>query len=124
MKFNLELMREILLRIEDLPAGEVHNGAFILDGYDWREANAHAKILADDGWFVEPVTIQNESGGFPRLFVVRGLSMKGHDYLANIRNNTVWKKLLAKAQADGVSMSTTVVSALATGLAKKFVGIE
>lgn len=70
MQFNPELMREILLRIQAVPAGQVFNGPFTLDGYDWREVHAHAQILVEDGWFMD-ARFDRGSDTFPKVFLIR-----------------------------------------------------
>ena len=49
MKFDPELMREILFDAENIPAGLAVNG-FIFDGRDPAEVARHAQILINDGY--------------------------------------------------------------------------
>ena len=123
MKFDPELMRKILLHVEAIPAGEVHNGAFNLEGYDWKESNAHALLLHEDGYFNNSRVVR-DSKGFPNVFLIRDLSMKGHEFVANARNNTVWKKVIAKAQTEGTSLGVTILNSLLSAAAKKYAGLE
>jgi hypothetical protein len=123
MEFKPELMRAILLRIEAVPAGQVFNGPFTIEGYEWTDVHAHAQILVEDGWFTD-ARYNRTSQGFPNAFLIRDLSMKGHEFLANARNNTVWSKVMAKAKAEGTSMSVSVLNGLLSAAVKKYVGIE
>src|SRR6266446_3969993 len=123
MEFKPELMREILLFLEALPAGEIFNGQFRFDGYTQPEINLHAQILLEEGYLMNPL-LQKDHLGMPHLFVVRGLTMKAHEFLANTRNNTIWKKVMAEAKAKGMSTSMTVLNGLAQALAKKYAGLE
>ena len=50
--------------------------------------------------------------------------MKGHEFLANARNNTVWKKVMAQAQEKGQSVGMTVLNGLLEQAAKKYAGLD
>lgn len=52
------------------------------------------------------------------------LTMKAHDFLANARNNNIWKKVLAKAQAEGTSVSVSILNGLLKKAAEKYAGLE
>lgn len=54
------------------------------------------------------------------LIVVRGLTHDGHDFLDNIRDDTVWKKTKEEAR----SMALDVAKATAEGIVKGTIGIE
>lgn len=126
MRFNPEYMRSILLHIESIPAGQVFNGRFHDESDPENEQaaaerNEHAKLLLDNEYL--DGICQKDHLGRPRAFLVRGLTMKGHEFLANARNNTVWKKVLAKAQTEGQSISVTVLNGLLSAAAKKYAGL-
>lgn len=127
MRFKPELMREILLHIENIPAGQSFNGAFRDEnGPDNKqtsaELNAHANLLLDEGYL--DGTCRKDHRGEPTAFWIRGLKMKGHDFLANSRNNTVWEKVLAKAEAEGASVSISILNGLLTKAAEKYAGLD
>jgi hypothetical protein len=124
VRFKPELMRDILLFIENIPAGKSFNGRFRDKNgeKDEAELNAHAKLLLDDG-YIDGVC-QKDHIGEPRGFFIRGITMKGHEFLANARNNTIWKKVLAKAKSDGTSVSISVLNGLLSAAAKKYAGLE
>ena len=123
MEFRPELMRAILLHIEAVPAGEVFNGVFTLEGYERIDVHAHAQLLVEDGWFTD-ARFNRGHMGFPNAFLIRDLSMKGHEFLANARNNTVWSKVLAKAKTEGTSVSVSVLNGLLSAAAKKYAGLD
>jgi hypothetical protein len=50
--------------------------------------------------------------------------MKGHQFLANARNDTIWKKVLAQAKEKGQSVGITVLNGLLEQAAKKYAGLE
>ena len=126
MRFKPELMRTILLHLESIPVGQLFTGRFHDENdpeneQTAAELNEHAKLLLDTG-YLEGIC-QKDHRGVPNAFLIRGLTMKGHEFLANARNNTVWKKVLAKAQAEGSSVSVTVLNGLLSAAAKKYAGL-
>ncbi len=121
MIFQPELMRDILLAIEKHPAGELIEGAYVFEGIDQAVVNGHTKILIDEG-YIDGKYVTH--GGMPLHFVIFGLAMKAHDFLANARNNTVWKKVLAESKEKGMSVSVTILDKLLEKAAHKYLGLE
>ena len=124
MRFDPEIMRSILLTIEEMPAGRLFTGGFLdQEGkHDSAVLNEHAKILVDDK-FLQGNYYSNNLG-VPTHFIIQGLTMKGHEFLANARNNTVWKKVVAKAQSEGTHFSITILNGLLKKAMEKYVGLE
>ena len=122
MRFDPELMRDILNAIEAIPAGEVLNGSYAFEGRPQPEVNEHIQLLIDDG-YLNGVS-QRNGQGFPSAFLIRGLTMKGHQFVENARNDTVWKKVLKQAKEKGQSVALTVLNGMLEKAAKKFAGIE
>lgn len=122
MRFKPEVMREILLHLENVPAGEIFEGLIQIDGYSQPEVNLHMLLLVEEDYFVSPLVAS--VGGMPGSFAIPALSMKAHEFLANARNNTVWKKVLAKAQAEGSSVSISILNGLLAAAAKKYAGLD
>jgi len=57
-------------------------------------------------------------------FLVRKITWKGHDFLANAKNDTVWKKVMNEAKEKGSSVSLVVLNGLLTKAAQKYAGLE
>jgi hypothetical protein len=123
MQFKPELMREILLFLESLPAEKIFQGSIAVDGYPQPEVNLHILLLSEEGYFMNP-KIQSDEKNLPRIFVIPALSMKAHEFLANARNNTVWKKVLAKAKAEGSSVSISILNGMLSKAAQKYAGLD
>ena len=122
MRFDPEIMRDILQFIENLPAGDVLNGSLCFDGHSQAEANEHIQLLLDDAYLTG--ASQRDHMGFPSRFLIRGLTMKGHQFLANARNDTIWKKVMSQAKEKGQSVAITVLNGLLEQAAKKYAGLE
>lgn len=122
MRFDPEMMRDILQFVESIPAGEVLNGSLSFEGRPQAETNEHIQLLLDDAYLTG--VSQRDHKGFPSGFLIRGLTMKGHQFLANARNDTIWKKVLAQAKEKGQSVGITVLNGLLEQAAKKYAGLE
>lgn len=122
MRFDPEMMRDILKAIEDIPAGEVLNGSLAFEGRPQAEANEHIRLLIIEDYLTG--LIDTDEQGLPAGFLIRGLTMKGHQFIENARNDTVWKKVLKQAKEKGQSVAITVLNVLLEQAAKKFAGIE
>src|ERR1041384_7841363 len=108
MKRDFNLIRSILLKVEDLPSGE-SIGEFHFEGIDPKVVAEHVELL------IEAKLIEGATLGPKRAaYSVRRLTWPGHDFLANAKNDTVWKKVLAQAERKGVSVSLTVLNGLLT----------
>jgi hypothetical protein len=121
MRFDPELMRTILLGVESIPPGNAASGLDVGDG-DQAVMNRHIEILIEDG-YIHGV-VRRDNMGNPALFRLTDLTMKGHQFLANARNDTVWKKVVAKAKESGQSVGVTVLNSLLEQAAKKYAGLE
>ena len=121
MTFDPELMREVLLAIEAQPAGKPINGTFVFEGRDQAEVNQHIKLLIDDDYINGKTSLDHR--GEPRGFHISDLTMKGHQFLANARNNTVWKKVMHESKEKGLSVGFTVINGLLEKAAKKYAGL-
>ena len=115
------MMREILKAVENLPAGELLNGTIAFEGRLQAETNEHIQLLIEDD-FLKGATRRDEKGS-PRGFMIRGLTMKGHQFMANARNDTIWKKVIQQAKERGQSVTITILDGLLQQAAKKFAGL-
>ena len=122
MRFDPELMRDILQYVENLPAGEALNGTIASEERAQAEINGHIQLLLDDG-YLQGLALK-DSMGFPFRFSIRGLTMKGHQFAANARNDTLWKKVLQQAKERGQSIAITILDGMLQQAAKKFAGLE
>ena len=90
MKRDMDLVREILQKVEELPYdGQIHDIA--IDGRTEEEINYHTMLLHDAG-FVEAMKILSTQ--FIRWKPMR-LTYSGHEFLDAARSDTVWQKAKA-----------------------------
>jgi hypothetical protein len=121
MKRDLDLIREILLHIE---CGEQYDGTrefyystpedMGLSGCTPREFVYHCTLLIEDGYIDGAATIVN--------IVVRRLTSSGHDFLDDIRDAGVWKRVKNRlGSLPGVALS--IVAELAKSEIKKHLAL-
>lgn len=101
MKRNFDLVREILSAIEEAPPGRIIDGLNV-DGFSPEEIGEHAILLQEAG-LIEADIRRTRSPKKPYLVIIRGLTWKGHDFLAASRDDTIWnlakEKLIKPAGA-------------------------
>ena len=111
MKRDLELIRKILLIVENLD----DDGSFdlIIPGYPSAEINYNAKLLIDEG-YINGKHKQYISG--EKFLYLESLTWSGHDLLDSIRNESVWRKLKHTIQDSTGSVALETLKALGTKL--------
>ena len=120
MRLNYDLLREILLDTEATPLGEIIRG-FGYEGRDPLEVAEHTLLLITDGFL--DGTFTTDHRGFPCVFAIHRLTMKGHEFIQNAKNPTVWETVVGGAKSRGDSLSMGVLSALLGKAAMKFFGL-
>ncbi|QGA38184.1 DUF2513 domain-containing protein [Burkholderia glumae] len=119
MKRDMDLIRELLLKLESLPmergyvliisAGdqELH-----VQGYDDNQIDYHLSLIKEAG------LIDSAGAGSTMGYGFRRLSWAGHDFLDSIRNPDVWTKTKEGALAAG-GFTIELLGDLAKGFIKK-----
>lgn len=129
MKRDLELVRALLLRLEDLSDKahpilliHKHDEKIQVEGFDQEQIGYHLYLLREAG-LIAPAEGGTLSGGiqFTRL------TWKGHDFIDSVRDPEVWAKTKAGARQAG-GFTIELLRDLAIGFIKKKVqdqtGIE
>jgi len=93
VKRDAELIRKMLIAIEECPADERIN-SFNFEGYDHDTVVRHLELLIDAG-LVDGEVIHYVSSD-PSNFVVHDLTWEGHDFVDAVRDETIWKKVKEK----------------------------
>lgn len=115
MKRDMDLIRELLLRIEAVPAGaiaawEMSGPELRVDGKALNEVRGHMDMLIDAG-FVD------QAAGYDYGYVVRGLTWQGHDFLDSVRDPEIWERT-KKAAAGAGGFTVELLRDLAIGFLK------
>ena len=126
MKRDPELIRKLILAIEDLPGGTVPNdfmSYFMDDGYTYEQLGYHNFLVCDAGLAEgEDLTDERQylthEGSYSPFWVINNLTWAGHDFADNLRNETIWKQVRTKIANTGGSASVEVMIELAKQAAK------
>ena len=119
MKRDMDLIRELLLKLEALPLqlGEsVHltpdRDEIAVPGYDVAEIDYHLSQILQAGFI--------DQGGMRAAYGIgfRSLTWEGHDFLDSIRSPEVWAKTKKGAEVAG-GFTVDLLKDLAKGFVKK-----
>ena len=102
MRRNMELVRELLLRVE---ANEGFGA--LASKYSQEEIVGHVEILLD-AKLLEGKVHHDLSGG-PGSAYIQRLTWAGHEFLDNARNDTVWNKVTATIKNAATTASFEVL---------------
>lgn len=130
MMRNMDLIRELLLKLEALPLrpGETvtsltgHNEEVAIKGYEPDEITHHLRMLRE-GELIECPGSQPANGGV----TFRSLTWEGRDFLDSVRNPEVWKRTKAGASKMGTwtfGLIKDIATAYAKNVAKERLGLE
>jgi hypothetical protein len=114
MKRNWDVIREILLRLEQKPADEhtLQLSSFPEDRK--AEFSYHAELLLEAGLVEERMFKVVDPG--PYDFMLNRLRWNGHEFLNATRNDTIWNKTKEFFVSKGVSMTFDLVKSVAVNI--------
>jgi len=110
MRLNFDLVREILLAVEQAPANRPVK--VDLQDRDRDDVLEHLELLIDNGLLKGRVMPSGMGGKRIYDIHVEGLTWKGQEFLENARNDQVWRKALALIKEKGMSASLEVLTTL------------
>ena len=128
MQRNMDLVRDLLIRLEALHLGVgeaqmlmVSGPPLVLAGEDANEVFYNMRLLANAGFL-------DLTDGQPALgFGIKGLTWQGHDFLDSVRDPEIWRRTKEGAQKAG-GFTVELLGDLATGLIKtqieKYTGVK
>lgn len=119
MQRNMDLIRELLLKLEALPMrpGEVMSISpeaeeIVVRGYDAGQIDYHLTMIRKAGFI-------DEGGEHPMVGIgFRSLSWEGHDFLDSVRDPEIWAKT-KKAAGRAGGFTVDLLKDLAKGFIKK-----
>lgn len=127
LKRNMELVREVLLRVEGLdgPAGSrwlcrSFDPEFQIDGRSGDEVDHHLRLLADADFLLNAKAANDG-------VMLSGLSWKGCEFLDTVRSPEVWPRTKeAAGKVGGVSIATLadIAKATAKTVIKEHLGLD
>jgi hypothetical protein len=119
MKRDFDLIRRIMIDVQNTPAGSIcENIAY--PEYDQATVYEHEKLLIDEG-FVDGQVVE-EFGGIGAA-VITGLTWKGHDFLDAAKDDTIWNKVKQTVLTSTVSITFSLLLELLKAEARKKLGL-
>ncbi|OUJ39696.1 hypothetical protein BTZ53_23520 [Vibrio parahaemolyticus] len=114
MKRDMELIRKLLLTIEENPR------QLEVEGYDKNQVKYHALLLIEAGFLDGNVsdTLANTSV-VPSFVSVNRLTWDGHEFLDNIRKEEVWNTIKTEFKDASISTVFSIGKQLTENYAKK-----
>ena len=122
MKIDLDLVRNILLLVEDKATFSkwLNLKDFLQICSDKDKLVEHLYLLGKEGFIEGKASYaDNECDNF----IVTRISMKAHEYLSTIRNETIWNKTKEKLSDIGGSAPLAIIQELAVGITRVVLGI-
>jgi hypothetical protein len=128
LKRDMDLVRELLLKLESLPMepGDAltlmpESPAVAIEGHSTAEIGYHLSLILEAG-FVEDV------GSHPMMGITfTRLSWRGHEFLDTIRSPQVWRETksgLAKIGGASVELAWEIAKAYGKHLAIEKLGLD
>ena len=118
MKLNYDCVREVLKYVESQPLdAEITFKDLVssLDGHT-KDDLYYACIKLDEAGFLTVHTIKTLSSARPSIHRIRDISFMGHEFLANIKEDSVWSEVKDTAKKVGLS-SLAVLGKIAAEVA-------
>lgn len=106
MQRNWELVRKILLKLEEQEAvsGQLFPDAII--GFDAENVAYHMRLL-DQAGLIKARSLTSSSD--QTACVALSLTWAGHEFLDKIRRDTIWNKVKGIARQRGLDLSFDVI---------------
>jgi hypothetical protein len=116
MKRDWELVRQILLDLENVP----HDQLVVADeGQDTNVFGYHCKLMRDAGLIEANVSEYMEGG-------IKGQAIRmtwaGHEFLDSIRPKPIWEKVKSQAKDKGIDLTFGAIKTLAEIAMKAAIG--
>ena len=114
MKRDMDLIRDILLKIEEFDFSEEGRTANVQDlqnsfeGFTKAQVQYHYGLLCNAN-LMEAIDAGDASGDY---YIPQGLTWEGHEFLDAARNQTVWDNTKAAIKKQGGSVPMDVLKAL------------
>lgn len=109
MKRDWDVIRKILIRVEALPTVDSTIDSSEIEGVDSETAAYHMRLLLEAGLTVGGCA---DHVGPPHCHAFR-LTWAGHEFLDQIKRDTVWNKVKETARKKGMELSFEVIKAVA-----------
>lgn len=128
MKRDMDLIREILVRVEadadrfnPVYAHDIVEPPHLAKRWSVDQASEHMRLLGEAGFIVVEDN-QTIDGEVDDAWATR-ITWAGHEFIANIQNDKVWAKVKSSLVKLGAGASADLVRALAAKAAADVLGL-
>lgn len=119
MKRDLDLIRKMLLAVEDGPSGYAPH--LVFEGYTDEQVGYHAYLLMDAG-LARGADVTSHSNNSPEA-IVQSLTWEGHEFIDAARDDTRWQKAKSIVAEKGGGITLDLLKALLVSLTKTALGL-
>jgi hypothetical protein len=120
MKRDLELVRAILLALEAADHGFAPH-PFTVPGYDADTIGHHVWLMQQGGLLTASTVVAMHDAS--PIAIPESITWQGHEFLAAVRNDTVWRKVKADVKDKGLAVPFSVIQTLALKIIEKLAGL-
>lgn len=120
MKRDLDLIRQMLLAIEDAPSGWAPSDLSI-PGYSAEQVGYHAYLLVDAG--LANGSDASSMGSESPEGHITSLTWAGHEFADAARDDTRWKKAMGLVREQGGHITLDLLKQLLSSLMKAGLGL-
>jgi hypothetical protein len=114
MKRDMDLVRKILIQMEDWPARPVDR-ELVVPGYTEEEIEFHVGMMAKAG-LLEAYDASSHDG---EAWIPQAITWQGQDFLKAARSETVWNKAKELAKKNAGALSIEAMKLVLEVLVKK-----
>lgn len=118
MKRDFELIRKLVLSIEDCPSGDMPHG---VDGYTAEQVGYHSYLLVDAG-LAKGVDVTSLSDTLPNWQILH-LTSAGHDFADVARSDSTWSAATTIVKDKAGSVTLDVLKQVLVSVVKNTLGL-
>ena len=122
MRRDMDLVRQILLAVEEREEEDLRRSTLSVEGYGEQAVARHVEIMQEAG--LVDAHVMRADGVPPYAARVFRLTWEGHDFLEATRNETVWAKTKQFVKEKGGGASLAIMKAVAVRFAKEQFGLS
>ncbi len=120
MKRDMDLVRQILLKIEEHEHGRAPT-ELVIEGHTDEEVGYHVHLMGQAG-LLKVADVTDMGSASPEAIPI-GMMWAGHDFLDAAREPSLWEKAKQKLGAGFASVSFDVLKELLVALARGQLGL-
>ena len=106
MKRDMELIRKMVLAVEDAPGGYAPY-PMLIEGYTGDRIGYHAYLLINDG-LADGADITCSTNTGPSYRIIR-LTAAGHDFAESVRAPFIWNEIMTDIREKGLTAASVKV---------------